>query len=241
MSAEGGATGPEGGAAPHPGSIGRVDRPDQPPAAPEPAPAHEPWPGPVGVPAPRRDPRPGWSDELVAASLVMVVLAVCGVLWGYLWHLLAPGPMIEMTASGPVHADATSETYFANDGWFAALGAVVGLSAAIGVWFLAYRHRGPLVMIGTVAGCLIGGFVAWQVGRHIGLPEFEQLIAHAPEGESFRRPTKLVAYGLLAVPGFTAAFTYTLLAGWSRWPGLRRPAAGEWPVPATPWQTAPPA
>ncbi|MGH3648222.1 MAG: DUF2567 domain-containing protein, partial [Micromonosporaceae bacterium] len=189
-------------------------------------------------PAPRPDPRPGWSNDLVAATVAMVALAVLGVVWGFLWQAIMPGPEILMTADGPVHADATSESYFAVDGWFAVLGAAVGLFGALGSWLLVRRHRGPLVLVGVVAGCLISAVVAWQVGRHIGLPEFERLITDAPVGERFHRPARLVAYGLLAVPGFTAAFTYTLLAGWSRYAGLRRPAPGEWlPAPGPgPWQ-----
>ncbi|MGH3714001.1 MAG: DUF2567 domain-containing protein [Micromonosporaceae bacterium] len=186
-------------------------------------------------PAPAPDPRPRWADELVVATVAMVVLAVLGVLWGLLWQVVTPGAEIQMTADGPVHANATAETYFADDAWFAVLGAAAGLLAALGGWVLVRRHRGPILLAGVVIGCLIGAVVAWQVGRHLGLPEFERLIEQAAPGRSFRRPARLAAYGVLGIPGFVAAFTYTLLAGWSRYPELRPPQPGEWQPAQGPW------
>ncbi|MGH3728627.1 MAG: DUF2567 domain-containing protein [Micromonosporaceae bacterium] len=179
-----------------------------------------------------------WGRELAAATGVMVALAALGVLLGVLWQLVTPGAEILMTGDGPVHADSSAETYFADDGWFAVIGAVGGVLSALVVWLLVRRHRGPLLLVGTVAGCLLCAVVAWQVGRHIGLAEFQQVLDRAEPGDTFRRPARLGALGVLGLQGFTAAFTYTLLAGWSRWPLLRRPLPEEWPHWQGAWPSA---
>lgn len=171
--------------------------------------------------------RAAWSADLLAATLAMVLLAVVGVLLGVLWQWVTPGAIVAMTADGPVHADPTSERYFADDGWFALLGGAAGVFVGLACWVLVPRHRGPLVMLGMAAGCLLGAVVAWQVGRHIGLAAFRDFLESAPAGRTFRRPARLAALGVLGVQGFAAVFTYTLLAGWSQTPTLRRPPAGQ--------------
>jgi hypothetical protein len=165
---------------------------------------------------PEADRRSAWGTELALATLVMVLLAAFGVLLGVLWQWVTPGAVVVMTTDGPVHADPTSEGYFADDGWFALFGGAAGVLVGLACWILVPRHRGPLVMIGMVAGCLLGAVVAWQVGRHIGLAAFRNLLEHAPVGRTFHRPARLAALGVLGVQGFAAVFTYTLLAGWSQ-------------------------
>ncbi|HEX6075812.1 MAG TPA: DUF2567 domain-containing protein [Micromonosporaceae bacterium] len=167
-----------------------------------------------------------WGTEAALATLVMLLLAAFGVVLGVLWQWVTPGAGVLMTGDGPIHANPTSERYFADDGWFALIGGVAGVVVALTCWSLVRRHRGPVVMVGMVAGCLLAAVVAWQVGRHIGLAAFGELLDHAPAGRVFRRPPRLAALGVLGVQGFTAAFTYTLLAGWSRYQTLCRPTAG---------------
>jgi hypothetical protein len=179
--------------------------------------------------------------EVAVATAVVVVLALAGLLLGALWQWVTPGAVVLMTADGPVHDNPNSELYIADDGWFLVIGAVAGVIAALGCWLLVRRYRGPVQLVGLVVGCLLGAVVAWQFGRHIGLAEFQRLLDHAPVGLRFRRPARLDALGVLGVQGFAAAFTYTLLAGWSRWPQLRRPTPEEWAAMYGPWQTPYPA
>jgi hypothetical protein len=178
------------------------------------------------------DRRATWGTEAALATLVILLLAAFGVVLGVVWQWATPGAGVLMTGEGPIHANPNSEHYFADDGWFALIGGVAGVVAAVACWTLARRHRGPVVMIGTVVGCLLSAVVAWQVGRHIGLAAFRDLLEHAATGRVFRRPARLAALGVLGVQGFAAAFTYTLLAGWSRYPTLRRPDLGDPDDPA---------
>lgn len=214
--------------------------PRQPATGANPPPPGSAWSGPAersgGVEA-----QAALGREIGVATLVVVILALVGVLLGALWQWITPGAVVLMTGDGPVHDNPSSENYIADDGWFLVIGAAAGVITALGCWLLARRYRGPVVLVGMVAGCLIGAVVAWQFGRHLGLAEFQRLLDHAPVGTRFRRPAKLDALGVLGVQGFTAAFTYTLLAGWSRWPQLRRPTPEEWAAMYGPWQAPYPA
>ena len=178
--------------------------------------------------------RHGWRNpalgtEIAVATGVMVAVALVGIGLGVLWALVAPGPTVLMTEDGPVHANPTSEAYFAADGWFLLIGAVTGILAAVICWWVVRRYRGPVVLMGLVLGCLLAALIAWQVGRHIGLEEFRTLLADAPPGRSLSRPVVLSAWGVLGVQAFTAAFCYTMLAGWSRFADLRPHPAGQAP------------
>jgi hypothetical protein len=105
--------------------------------------------------------------------------------------------------------------------------------AAIVVWLVLRRYRGPVGMLVAVLGMIGAAVLAWQVGRHIGLAGYERLLETAPVGKTFTKPPDLhggkftMVLGFipriqdLLVPAFGAAVMYTLLAGWSRYPGLR--------------------
>ncbi|MBM0257971.1 DUF2567 domain-containing protein, partial [Micromonospora sp. 4G55] len=98
--------------------------------------------------------------------------------------------------------------------------------------------------------------VAWQVGRRVGLSGYQRLLENAPDGTAFTKPADLraggiewlfgflpVPFGDLLLPAFAAAVTYTLLAGWSRWPSLRpepEPGGLSWAPGAMPAPTAAP-
>jgi hypothetical protein len=181
------------------------------------------------------------------AAGVTLALTASGVLLGLLWVALAPGTPVIRTADGAVYAEPQPEQPIAADGWFSLLGLGFGVLATLGLWFLLRRHRGPLGLLAVVLGCLGAAVVAWRLGRTIGLATYERLLTSAPVGESFDRPVDLraggvdvyfhvlpVPYGDLLLPAFAAAVTYTLLAGWSRWPSLRpEPVEVSW-VPAAP-------
>ncbi len=118
---------------------------------------------------------------------------------------------------------------------------------ALAVWFLLRKNRGPVGLVVAAAGALAAALVAWQVGRRVGLAGYQRLLDTAPEGTRFSKPADLRAggielflgvlplpYGNVLLPAFAAAVTYTLLAGWSRWPSLRPE-----PEPDVTWLTAP--
>ncbi|WP_320067050.1 DUF2567 domain-containing protein [Micromonospora sp. RTGN7] len=223
-----------------------------------PAPAPAPGGDPFAVPAPDGDPfavpgaspayltgpvphlgaagrparRPGRS--IAVALGAAAVLAALGVPLGLLWAVVAPDTPVIKTPEGAVYAQPQPEQPIAADGWFSLLGLGFGVLAALALWVLLRRRRGPVGLLAGVLGGLGAAPVAWQVGRQVGLSTYERLLAGAPDGQAFTKPADLraggvhwvlevlpVPYGNLLLPAFAAAVTYTLLAGWSRWPSLR--------------------
>jgi hypothetical protein len=174
-------------------------------------------------------------------------VAALGAPLGLLWAALAPTVTVRMTSEGALLADQQPEEFIAADGWFILLGGGFGVLAAVVVWF-AVRRRGPLPLIAVTLGAVGAGLIAWWLGRHQGLDAYQRMLDSAPDGAVFGKPADLraadvdVHYGFLPVirgdvlvPALTAAVTYALLAGWSRFPSLR-PGQDEfgpvWPLPA---------
>ena len=96
------------------------------------------------------------------------------------------------------------------------------------------RRPWPAGLVAVALGSVGAAVVAWQLGRRVGLAAYDRLLASAPVGDSLAKPPDLRAGGVewlfdvvpvvrggLLLPAFAAVVTYTLLAGWSRWPSLR--------------------
>ena len=158
------------------------------------------------------------------------LLTVLGAPLGLLWAAIAPDTPVLKTAEGAIYAQPAPEQPIAADGWFSLLGLGFGVLAAIALWFLLRRRRGPVGLVAGVLGGLGAAVVAWQLGRRIGLSAYHRLLETAQDGTAFTKPADLragglewhvVPYGDLLLPAFGAAVAYTLLAGWSRWPSLR--------------------
>ncbi|MFC0528852.1 DUF2567 domain-containing protein [Phytohabitans kaempferiae] len=187
-----------------------------------------PRPGEAGAEARRKL----WSP-LAAALVVALGLTILGGPLGWLWSALAPDVPLIKTEGGARLTDPQPEEFVAADGWFTLLGLGFGIVAAIMVWLLLRRQRGPLVLLGLTVGTVGAAVVAWWLGSVVGHDEFDRLAASAPVGTPLSQPAELRAGGFewlwgviptlqgdLLLPAFGAVVTYTLLAGWSRYPSL---------------------
>jgi hypothetical protein len=195
-----------------------------------------PWAPPPAAPDPvAQRPRPSAVRQALAALAVAVVVAGLGAGLGLLWAKLAPGVPIVKTADGAVYAEPSPEEFIAADGWFTLLGLAFGVLASVASWVLLRRYRGPLAMLAVVAGTVGAGWLAWRVGREVGLEEFHRAVDAATAGQLIVRPPDLRAGGIerlwgvipyvrgdLLMPAFGAVVAYTLLAGWSRYASLGR-------------------
>jgi hypothetical protein len=176
--------------------------------------------------------RPGRAALVGLATAAGITLL--GLPMGLLWAALAPAVPVRKTADGAALTQAQPEEFIAADGWFTLVGLCFGVATAIAVWLLLRRRRGPFGLIVAVLGALGAAVVAWQVGRRIGLAEYQRLLADAQVGDILNRPPDLRAGGFewvlgviptiqgnLLLPAFGVAVMYTLLAGWSGHPSLR--------------------
>ncbi|MGW0432631.1 DUF2567 domain-containing protein [Micromonospora sp. NPDC003197] len=217
---------------------------------PPPGPAMSPpsapgWPYEISaVPQPQPQPR---GRRLAVGAGGVLALILLGVPLGLLWAMVSPQVPVVRTEAGTVLTQPQPEEFIAADGWFSLLGLGFGVLAAIAFWLVLRRYRGPLNLLLLVVGGIGAAVVAWQVGRRIGLDEYQRLLATAQIGEQFNKPPDLRAgtfewlygwvptlQGDLLLPAFGAVVTYTLLAGWSRWPDLRpepEPLPGPYPGP----------
>jgi Protein of unknown function (DUF2567) len=175
--------------------------------------------------------RKGWPTPLVGLVLALA-LAVFGAPLGWLWTALAPEVPLIKADGGVRLTNPQPEEFVAADGWFTLLGLGFGLLAAIAVWALLSRHRGPFVLLGLAVGTVGAALVAWWLGT-LGQGDFERLAASAPVGTPLSQPAELRAGGFewlwgfiptlrgdVLLPAFGAVVMYTLLAGWSRYPSL---------------------
>jgi hypothetical protein len=167
-----------------------------------------------------------WRRTAVAGILTLLAIVAAGVPLGLLWSWISPSvPVVETTSSGAVVSEPSPEQFIAADGWFTIVGFAFGVLAALAAWFLARRHRGPVLLSGVVLGAFGAAVVAWQVGRRLGLSGWVRWQDTAVAGDTFNRPPDLNAYGPLLVPAFAAVIVCTLLAGWSNDPDLDVPGA----------------
>ena len=201
-----------------------------------------------------------------AATAVALGTAALGLPYALIWALVAPDiPLVKVDGVdllpeiGPdvVPAQPEPEQFVAADGWFALLGAVFGVAAAVVVWRFARRVRGPVALVALTVGAVGAGMLAAWLGQRIGLADYRQALAAAPSGARLSHPPHLSVDGLprpVGVPlvaGLAAAVTYTLLASWSRHPSLRPggdapgtdPAdmhpGGAWPGLSSGWSAPP--
>ncbi|MBX7264673.1 DUF2567 domain-containing protein [Micromonospora sp. Llam7] len=203
--------------------------------------AEPPVPASPAVPQPAPPPPSRAARTAVVGAVTVLLLGLLGAPLGLLWAAVAPATPVIKSGDGAVYGQAQPEQPIAADGWFSLFGLAFGVLAALAVWFVLRRRRGPVGLVVVVAGGLAAGVVAWQVGRRVGLAGYQRLLETAPDGTPFTKPADLraggidlflgvlpVPFGNLLLPAFGAAVAYTLLAGWSRWPSLRPEPAMTW-------------
>ena len=164
--------------------------------------------------------------SITVGALIFAAMAVAGAPIGLLWSWVSPSvPVINAGQNGIVVNDPSPEEYIAADGWFTLIGFAFGLLAAVAVWLLLRRDRGPGLMLGVALGGLASALVMWEVGRLIGLSSWNDWQDSSTAGQTYDRPPDLHAHGALLVIAFAAVIVTTLLAGWSNDPDLERPGA----------------
>jgi hypothetical protein len=161
--------------------------------------------------------------EIVTALVVAVVLTALGAGLAYLWAAISPRVVLEMTADGPVYTQPNPEGYVAGESVYLMMTAGVGVLAAVAVWMLARKRRGPIVLAGLAVGSVAGATLMAWLGHRIGLTEYQRLLTQAPVGTRFDVPVKVRSaiielghfkiQGAVLIQAMLAVALYTLLAG----------------------------
>ncbi len=158
--------------------------------------------------------------EARAAVVTIVVLAAVGGGLGLLWSAVSPRVHVIVTATGPDLVHYGGSEFFGGEGSFVIIGAVAGILATLVAWSLGRRWRGPVQLVALTLGCLACAAVAWQVGSHIGLSHFHDLLKNAGQGRRFTKPVDLRGRVALVAQPFTAVVTYLVLVSWVARPDL---------------------
>lgn len=206
--------------------------PSHEPAAPAPSPVEQPT-YPYGPPPeamaweePLRPARRPLRRSLTVGALIVAAMAAAGAPIGLLWSWLSPSvPVINAGQNGIVVNDPSPEEYIAADSWFTLIGFGFGLLAAVIIWLVLRRDRGPALLLGVAFGGLASSAVAWGVGRLLGLGAWHDWQRSSSPGDTYDAPPDLHAHGALLVAAFAAVIVTTLLAGWSNDADLERPGA----------------
>lgn len=130
--------------------------------------------------------------NLATTGVTVLVLAVLGVVAGYVWSMLAPVTRYVLIDGTPHLADPETQTLIEADGWFAVVTGAFGLACGIAGYVLA-RGRPVEVLVGLAAGGLLAGYVAMLVGG----TAKGGVQAAGPSGYTTTTSLDLTAHGVL--------------------------------------------
>lgn len=166
-------------------------------------PAPGPGPAPVAPASRRGDVLP----VLVQAAIIVVVFAVVGVVGGLLWEAAwtpEPGEVLKHVWY-PISWDRAMPTDFAGTGWYVVIGMVAGvIVGGLAAWLL---DRAELVTLAAVVvGGLLAAYLMRVVGLHRGPGDPQQIAKTAPDRTKLPSELRLASWWLLTVvPGAALA------------------------------------
>jgi hypothetical protein len=158
--------------------------------------------------------------ELRLGAVLLVGLALVGLLVGLVWAHVAPRALYTVVDTGQHLAqqnDVESEAQVGVDGWFALIGAGVGLVTGVVAW--RWRAaRGWFLMVVLAVSSLLGAVVAWRFGLWVGRhPTHSELIPiFARNGNTFKPAITMQAKGVLFFQPIGAVLAAVLAAGFTR-------------------------
>lgn len=165
------------------------------------------------------------------------VLALLGLPVGLLWSRLAERPEYVVVEGRPYPADSESEVLIGADGRLALLCAALGLVAGAVAYWRAGRGNDVPLVLGLVAGGLLGSLAAWWLGHRFGLDGFEQAVRTAADGTRVTGPLDLGATAVVTLQPLVAVIVFGMLEALDA-AGRLRPAYHRGPGPGEPQQVA---
>lgn len=148
---------------------------------------------------------------MLAALVVLAAGVLAGLIAAFVWRAVADHVQIVITANGPDLVSYETNQFFSADGVYSWLGLGLGLVLGIGAYAWR-RQRGALVLLGVVAGAVVGGLICWRLGRYLGLAHYHQALRSTEVGQRFAKPVDLRSTIALAVWPLGAVLGYCLPA-----------------------------
>ena len=181
------------------------------PPAPQPPVASSPPVWPAHARSPRRARVFPRADVLGTVSVLSLV-ALLGLPMAWLWSRLAPPQVSVVQADGTLAAlPQESQHRFDDLALFVLLGVAAGVLSAVAVWLLRQR-RGPLSLLGLVAGSLVAAWLAMRTGMSFVDGRYAAAVrAAGPDAVVSAAPRLESVWALVAQP-LAAALTYGVAA-----------------------------
>jgi hypothetical protein len=146
--------------------------------------------------------RPGSATQLRALSVTLAIGAggaLLGIAGGFAWSAIAPRALFSVASHGIAYVvNPETSAFIAADGWYSVVAVVGGLIIGLAGYLLGVRRYGPLPAAGALVGATAAAFLAWWIGRNIGLAHFRHLLGTSKPGTLIRQPASLGAHGALA-------------------------------------------
>lgn len=153
--------------------------------------------------------------ELRPALGTFAAVAVLGLPLGWVWSRLAPPEVVRVAADGVlVPLLGESEHRFDALALFVLLGFAAGVLTGVAVWML-WGSRGPMVLLGAIAGSAVAGWLAMQLGEALAAAAYGDVLLAAALGRTVARPPVLESSWVLLAAPFTLALTYSALVSWN--------------------------
>jgi hypothetical protein len=156
----------------YPGASGQLDGSDDPYASGQlyayPGAPPGPWsiyPPPTALAA---EPGPSGKAKSLTALAVAAVIAVLGLLLGWIWSVFAPWLPGVVESDGVFLQQPYGEQRAGQETWFILLSIGAGILFGIIAWVALRRFRGPLMVVALAVGGVASGWIAWRFGHNIG-------------------------------------------------------------------------
>ncbi|HEY1616879.1 MAG TPA: hypothetical protein VGG25_04635 [Streptosporangiaceae bacterium] len=152
-----------------------------------------------------------WRDmlrvrALAVALAVLLGSGLTGIAGGLAWAALAPRALFVVTSHGVAYVvNPETSAFIAADGWFCLVGLAGGAIIGLGAWLAGVRRHGPVPAAAALAGATGAAFLAWWVGKNVGLGGFRHQLGVSRAGALLRQPVSLGAHGGLAFWPLAAA------------------------------------
>jgi hypothetical protein len=137
--------------------------------------------------------------------------ALLGLPAGLLWAAITPPARYVVSNGEAALADLENEALIGVDGRFALIAVLAGVLCGAVAYAAGGRGHDIALVLGLAVGGMAAALLAWWVGRHVGLENFQRLIRTGPDGRSVTGVVDLRAVGVVVFWPLLAVITFGLL------------------------------